>query len=115
MTFRTLILTAALGAIACSAATDTFSSTTPLRAGTDLPQRFEPPDTLPRVAPADTTPGGGCLSPMRDPRDGTALRMVRSGVQQADYEVPGSRYGVGSTELLRLECNTGRPLGIVRR
>lgn len=113
---RTAILAVWLGALAaCSATTDTFSSATPLRAGTDLPNRFEPPDTLSRVAPADTTPGSGCLSPMRDPRDRTLLRMVRSDATRADYEVPDGRYGVGPTELLRLECNTGRPLGVVRR
>lgn len=113
---RAAILTAWLGAlVACSATTDTFSSATPLRAGTDLPHRFEPPDTLPRMAPADTLPGGGCLSPMRDPRDRTLLRMVRSGATRADYDVPDGRYGVGPTELLRLECNTGRPLGVVGR
>jgi hypothetical protein len=52
---------------------------------------------------------------MHDPRDRTAVRMVRSSVHQADYDVPGGRYGVGPAELLRLDCNTGRPLGIVRR
>jgi hypothetical protein len=52
---------------------------------------------------------------MRDPRDGTELRMLRSHATRADYEVAPGRYGVGEHELLRLDCNTGQPLGIVRR
>jgi hypothetical protein len=100
---------------ACARAPDPFAAATPLRAGDALPPRFEPPSEWARVAPADTLPGGACLSPMRDPRDGTELRMLRSHATRADYEVAPGRYGVGEHELLRLDCNTGQPLGIVRR
>ena len=99
----------------CMRATDTFSDLTPLRAGEGLPALFEPPTGHARVAPADTIAGSGCLSPLSDPRDGTELLMVRSSRHRADYSVPAGRYGVQQQELLRVECNTGRPLGIVSR
>lgn len=59
--------------------------------------------------------GEGCRSPLVDPRDDTQIVMVRSSHARADYEVPEGRYGVGSGQLLRVNCDTGRVLGIVRR
>jgi hypothetical protein len=85
------------------------------RAAQDLPVRFEPVAPVTRIAPADTIAGGGCTSPFQDPRDGTLLRMERAITPRADYVVPAGRYGVGPDELLRLDCNTGVAVGIVRR
>lgn len=68
---------------------------------------------LSRLSLTDTLPGNACLSPMHDPRDNTELKMVRAANGMADYKVPDDRYGVGRHQLLRLDCNTGRPLGIV--
>ncbi|WP_372920228.1 hypothetical protein [Salegentibacter sp.] len=56
-----------------------------------------------------------CKSPMVDPRDGTEIRFVRSEGGVGDYEVPGGKYGVGSKELLRLYCETGKVAGVVRK
>lgn len=109
------MLAAILLVAACQRAGDTFSTATPVRAGLDLPARFEPPAAFPRISPADTIAGAACVSPMRDPRDGMELRMVRSSADLADYAVPEGRYGVSSSELLRLDCNTGVPRGIVQR
>ena len=67
---------------------------------------------------SSTTPpqaGDGCRNPMVDPRDGTRLTLVRSGEALGDYEVPAGQYGVGQRELLRVACDTGAPIGIVRR
>ncbi len=91
-----------------------FPSTAPLRAGTDLPAQFEPPEGFGRLSPTDTISGGACLTPMRDPRDNSSIKMVRADNGQADYKVPDGHYGVGEHQLLRLDCNTGRPLGIVK-
>jgi hypothetical protein len=85
------------------------------RPAEDVPNHFEPRDPNARMMPADTIAGAGCLSPMVDPRDGTEIGFLRSAEGYADYAVPGRLYGVGSGELLRLECNTGKVLGIVRR
>lgn len=85
------------------------------RPASDAPPRFDPPDGAGRLAPVDTLAGGGCLNPMRDPEDGARLTLIRSGGQRGDYAVPQGRYGVREGELLRLDCNTGAPIGIVAR
>lgn len=58
---------------------------------------------------------GLCRSPMVDPSDGTKLVMDRAEGGFADYIVPEGKYGVGKDEVLRIECATGRPVGIFRR
>ena len=98
---------------ACGQNDPGFPSPAPLRAGTDLPAQFEPPPGFGRLSPTDTIPGNACLSPMRDPRNNTDIKMVRAANGEADYKVPAGQYGVGAHQLLRLDCNTGRPLGIV--
>lgn len=108
-------IAAAALALVAACAVSTFSADTPIRPASDLPARFDPPPGFDRVAPADTLPGAACLSPLRDPRDGAELRMVRSSGTLADYEVPAGRYDVGEAELLRVDCNTGAPRGIVAR
>lgn len=58
-----------------------------------------------------------CASPLIDPRDQTRLRLVRSGSvgesHRGDYAVEDGRYGVRPGELLRIDCGSGQPLGIV--
>jgi hypothetical protein len=74
---------------------------------TGLAQREEP------------KPGEGCRNPMVDPRNGTALNLMRSKNGTGDYQVLGqqyeldSTYGVDSRHLLRIDCATGKALGIV--
>ena len=64
-------------------------------------------------------PGEGCRNPMVDPRDGTLLHLVRSKDGKGDYQVLDrdlelkTAYGVDSQHLLRLDCATGKALGIV--
>jgi hypothetical protein len=86
-----------------------------LRDAEDVPNHFEPRNPDDRILPADTLAGSGCLSPLVDPRDGTEIGFLRSSQGTADYAVPGLMYGVRAGELLRLECNTGKVLGVVRR
>jgi hypothetical protein len=63
--------------------------------------------------------GQGCRNPMVDPRNGTALNLMRSKNGMGDYQVLGrqyeldSAYGVDSRHLLRIDCATGKALGIV--
>ena len=67
------------------------------------------------TAPAGTTLGNSCLSPMTDPVDGTQIRMERAfGTGRGDYSVPEGKYGVQKGELLRINCRTGEVLGIVK-
>lgn len=63
--------------------------------------------------------GEGCRNPMVDPRNGTVLNLMRSKDGAGDYQVLGaqyeveSRYGVDSRHYLRVDCATGKALGIV--
>lgn len=63
--------------------------------------------------------GGRCRNPMVDPRDGTTLSLIRSKNGVGDYQVLGkqyeieSTYGVDPRHLLRIDCATGKALGIV--
>lgn len=86
-----------------------------LQVPTDVPLAF-----LAEVGPSN----GLCRNPLKDPRDDTALRLVRSTYQPAegsrlaagyrgDYRVSPGKYGVRPGELLRVDCITGRAIGIV--
>lgn len=93
----------------------TYPAGAPARAASDTPDRF-----MVGSAAGETTeprPDDGCRNPMVDPRDGTRLTLVLSQRgpegELGDYEVPDRRYGVRPGELLRLDCATGRVVGIV--
>ena len=96
--------------LGCGTTSGTRSMRSVERQATDVPVRFE--------APAGVTMGdNSCSSPLTDPRDGTSIRMVAAfgGEGVGDYEVPAGKYGVEKNELLRINCQTGEVLGIVRR
>ena len=118
MKLHTLVALLGTGAIASCAHTSAMSAerrdTLPVRPASDAPARFEPRNASLRLAPGDTLAGPGCLSPMVDPRDGTEVRFVFS-TSYGEYELPAGRYGARAGELLRLECNTGRVIGLVPR
>lgn len=82
-----------------------------LRQAQDLPEAF----WADRSMAAAPTWEEACYNPMIDPRDQTRLRLVRSARGYGDYETPPGRYGVKADELLRLDCQTGRALGIVKK
>jgi hypothetical protein len=66
-------------------------------------------------------PDGACSTRLYDPRDLGELQLVRSvspgpgGAARGDYQVRENKYGVNRHELLRIDCATGVPVGIVRR
>lgn len=100
--------------VACGASQPWELTPRPAR---DLPEQFVI-DTS--VIPVPLSPDGGCVTRMLDPRDGTRLTLVRSTRRTAspeflgDYTVdPAERYGVSSGSLLRVDCMTGRAMGIV--
>ena len=99
-------------AIGCACSSVSGRDDALIRQGIDLPDHFLIATQSGRVEPSSD---GTCHNPMVDPRDGTSLTLMRSAEGRGDYEVPESRYGAGPNELLRLECATGRPLGIVKR
>lgn len=77
----------------------------------------------PEDAPTNFAMGNGmdfeenvCKSPMLDPEDGSELIMVRSwGNGIGDYEVPEGKYGLSKREFLRLNCETGELIGVVKK
>ncbi|HET9294042.1 MAG TPA: hypothetical protein VFO06_07080 [Gemmatimonadales bacterium] len=103
-----------LVSVACGASQPWELTPRPAR---DLPEQFVI-DTS--VIPVPLSPDGGCVTRMLDPRNGTRLTLVRSTRRTAspeflgDYTVdPVGRYGVSSGSLLRVDCTTGRAMGIV--
>ena len=67
-------------------------------------------------------PGEGCRNPMIDPRDKMLLELRRSANGIGDYRVmagqdagiaSGSKYGMSSRDLLRIDCATGKAIGLV--
>lgn len=79
------------------------------------PLRFVPLDSTNVIVPADTLAGDGCWSPMEDPVTGVQIILIRSESGLGDYLAPSRSYGLRDDQLLRLDCNTGKVLGIVRR
>jgi hypothetical protein len=79
------------------------------------PPRFVPLDSAKVIAPADTLAGDGCLSPLADPVTGIQIILIRSESGLGDYLAPSGSYGIRDGQLIRLDCNTGKVLGIVRR
>jgi hypothetical protein len=56
-----------------------------------------------------------CQSPLVDQRNGTTLRLERSVPGSGDYDVPAGRYGAQAGDLVRVDCRTLKPIGLVRR
>jgi hypothetical protein len=102
-------------AAACSTGGSGGMATTPTAAPLNVPARFVPQDAAKLVAPADTLAGDGCLSPLKDPAKGTQLILIRSESGIGDYLAPSGSYGIPDGRLLRIDCNTGTVLGLVRR
>jgi hypothetical protein len=101
---------------ACAIGTaGSFPSSNSAQAAFDVPVRFDPAAPDLRVTPVDTIAGAGCLSPLVDPRDGTRIILERSLGGEGDYRVPGEKYRVRAGEFLRIECNSGRVVGIVKQ
>lgn len=63
----------------------------------------------------EPTAEDGCKSPMIDPRDSTKINLFRSFDGRGDYEVPKGKYGVEKGHILRLDCNTGKVVGIFKK
>lgn len=116
-------LTTALAALlivlgGCSVSSGgTYPADAPTRAASATPDRFMVGTIEPGGELSEPREDGACRNPMVDPRDGTRLTLVQSqrsaAGQVGDYRVPEGLYGVGIGELLRLDCGTGRPIGVV--
>ena len=103
--------TIALGG-GCAARHGSHQTAPSAHAAVDVPDHFM---VSTAHGPVEPKPDEGCRNPLLDPRDATLLILVRSAEGQGDYEAPPPRYGLRERELLRVECATGRALGIVPR
>ena len=113
---RTCALLAAVTVAACSVGgSGNMRSVIESPAPVTAPPRFVPLDSAMVIAPADTLVGDGCLSPLADPVTGTQIILIRSESGLGDYLAPSGSYGIRDGHLIRLDCNTGKVLGIVRR
>jgi hypothetical protein len=83
-----------------------------LLSAVDVPDHFMTSTPAGAVKPR---PDEGCRSPIIDPRDQTRRARIRSAGGRGDCEPQPLRYGLGDGELLRVDCASGRAVGIVRR
>ena len=112
----------ALGAagalVACASARDSMAGGIVAEAK-DLPDHFMV--SVSGLAQAEEPKAGeGCRNPLIDPRNSTVLNLMRSKDGIGDYQVLDAeyallpRYGVDSRHYLRVDCATGKALGIVQ-
>ncbi len=110
MALRTIFVLLVLVVTAgCARGHGGLSQAAPIRQAIDAPDRFASPASDAEVS------DGTCRSPLRDPRTGAALRLVRSVPGLGDYVVPEREYGARAGELLRIDCRTWRVMGFVAR
>lgn len=83
-------------------------ATKSMREATQAPEEFKPKSGANLSETA-------CISPLVDPADGTEILMVESGKGIGDYQAPAGKYGLKANELLRIDCQTGKVLGIVKK
>ncbi|MBB1060829.1 hypothetical protein [Marilutibacter spongiae] len=76
-----------------------------------MPPQFQVLDRS--TGSAHAASGPDCQSPLVDPRDGTRLVLMRSNNGAGDYRPDSIRYGLTISQLLRVDCHSGRPLGAV--
>ncbi|SRR5690606_3552427 len=101
------LLTILLIGLAVGCASVSGGQNTILRQAENTPETFSPP-------PGITLDEQSCKSPMIDSRDGTQIIMVSSLGSEGNYRVPPGKYGVKKGELLRLDCATGKVIGVVK-
>ncbi|MBW2937414.1 hypothetical protein KXJ69_04815 [Aureisphaera sp. CAU 1614] len=102
--FGALFATLLLG---CGTSQKSNSNTHITKQAQDTPEAFVPAQGI-------ALDNASCKSPMIDPRDGTEILMVSAENGFGNYKVTPPKYGVQPGELLRLDCQTGKPIGIVK-
>ena len=105
------LILAVIGTLGCASShVEGFPSDAPVRPLTDAPTQFAVSASAGTRIPTDI-----CQSPLFDQRNGTTLRLERSVPGRGDYEVPTGRYGAQAGDLVRVDCRTLQPIGLVRR
>jgi hypothetical protein len=105
------LIVAVVGTLGCASShVEGFPSDASVRPLTDAPTQFAVSASAGTRLPTDI-----CQSPLFDQRDGTTLRLERSVPGRGDYDVPTGHYGAQAGDLVRVDCRTLQPIGLVRR
>jgi hypothetical protein len=105
------LLIAVVATLGCASShIEDFPGDAATRPLTDGPTQFAASSTARTRLSTDI-----CQSPLYDQRSGTTLRLERSVPGRGDYEVPTGQYGAQSGDLVRVDCRTLQPIGLVRR
>ena len=105
------LIVAVVGTLGCASShVEGFPSDASVRPLTDAPTQFAVSASAGTRLPTDI-----CQSPLFDQRDGTTLRLERSVPGRGDYDVPTGHYGAQAGDLVRVDCRTLKPIGLVRR
>ena len=105
------LIVAVVGTLGCASShVEGFPSDASVRPLTDAPTQFAVSASAGTRIPTDI-----CQSPLFDQRDGTTLRLERSVPGRGDYDVPTGHYGAQAGDLVRVDCRTLQPIGLVRR
>ena len=105
------LLVAVIAMFGCASShVEGFPADAPVRPLTDAPTQFAVSASARTRLSTDI-----CQSPLYDQRDGTALRLERSVPGRGDYDVPAGHYGAQTGDLVRVDCRTLKPIGLVRR
>ena len=107
-----LAAVAVIGLAGCAAKQPPGHAGSYPRTAVDVPDRFI---VVASSGPVERPAGEGCRNPIVDPRNGSRLTLIRSADGRGDYEAQPLRYGLGKRELLRVDCESGRVVGIVKR
>jgi hypothetical protein len=106
-----VLLLAIIAVLGCSSRhVEGFPTDASVRALTNAPTQFAVSGSARTRTPTDI-----CQNPLVEQRDGTTLRLVRSVPGRGDYEVAAGHYGAQAGDLVRVNCRTLQPIGLVRR
>ena len=103
-----LLIVLPLSLAACASAPGASAR---LQPATDVPVQFQVSDAdgslrAPRA-------GEGCRNPLIDPRSQLRLVLQQSRDGWGDYQLPAGAYEARAGQWLRVDCATGKPLGLV--
>src|SRR5947209_6570902 len=107
----TAVVTVLVTMLGCaSSQAEKFPRDVPMRTLTDAPAQF-----VARSPSRATMRTDICQSPLADEKSGKTFRLMRAQPGLGDYDVPVGLYGARQGELLRVDCRTLQPLGLVLR
>ena len=105
---KSLIVTGFAIFLGCGSSNTIAENADILRPASDAPESFSAIFATP-VGDKD------CQSRLVDPIDQVELILVKSFDGIGDYLVPPGKYRMSSDELLRINCRTGKVIGVVKK